>query len=216
MCTDLLHSACEGVIFTFCAVSGTNWFLLETIATFVVFSYLQCFVLFIVIIFAMPQVWRKGINEAVTLPVVKKLIWVRKKRGEIAPGETLHIRCRKKTVQKTLPAVGWLHVGFYFSRAAFERWLLFECSTLAAPTSGRKAPVVKDSRLVIMCHFIKGSKNQVLDLLSVVTLSVNKWFAVVKSFKKQPNLAGIWSSSFGFCPPLKENDLKLSTFNKKK
>lgn len=56
VCTDLLHSACEGLIFTLCAVSGTNWFLLETIATFVAFWYLHRFVLFFVIKFVTPQV----------------------------------------------------------------------------------------------------------------------------------------------------------------
>lgn len=98
VCADLLYSACEGVIFTFCAVSGTNWFLLETIATFVVFSYLHCFCFLlcyrICCASGLKERYKWGSyassSQEINLGEGKKRL----------QGETLHLRRGKKTVRK--------------------------------------------------------------------------------------------------------------------
>lgn len=88
MCTDLLYSACEGVIFPFCSVSGTNWFPLETIATCVVFFVLyHRFVLLLVVTFVTPRVGRKGCyafsSQETNLGEEKE-----KKKGDCSRGHT--------------------------------------------------------------------------------------------------------------------------------
>lgn len=76
------------------------------------------------------------------------------------------------------------------------------CSIIAAPTSGQKNNTsFEDDRLVIICNFMKQSKNQARALDSVVSHHVcgTDPFTLDRLFKKQGKLAGMWSSSTGFC-----------------
>lgn len=117
-------------------------------------------------------------------------------KKDIAAGDTLHLRCRKKTVQRTLhaasPADDWVgcRVGFIPAvRCLRGDYCLNVCRIIAASTSGQKNPPTsfEDAKLVIMCSYINQSKNQVHDLHSVATHAVyrTKRFAVERLLLKE-------------------------------
>lgn len=109
--------------------------------------------------------------------------------GGIAPGDTLHLRCRKKTVQKMLHGAGpaddsvdlGCMLGFIPACSVREVIIVLNvCHIIAAPTSGLKKPPVLKMPGWLKCTT---SSSQVHDLHSVAT--------VKRPFKKQANLAGI-------------------------